>query len=108
MQKVYRLVIGISPVSKTDSTHYVAVVISILFVSIVNGNKSAVNGVHGWVNLGEEGTACPLKVLFMDGRIAASMAGQLLPRIRGSDGSWGWYLIDNFRILVTALIQVLF
>ena len=69
--------------------------------------ETALNGVHGWVNAADAGTTtvCPLKVLFLDGRVAISMGGQLLPQLDTDAGSWRQPLMA-VRSILTAVIQV--
>ena len=54
------------------------------------GVETALNGVHGWVNAGDQPPpgVRPLKILFLDGRVAVSMGDQLLPRLEAREGSW--------------------
>ncbi len=69
------------------------------------------NGVHGWVNVEIEecsiNSADTLKLVFLDGRVAASMASQLLPKI-GDDKRGFWKVLVAFRKGLTFLLEVRF
>jgi len=67
---------------------------------------SALNGVHGWANVGSGNGPPPLKLAFLDGRVTASMAGQLLPRVRLDPRPWWWGSAEAARSAVTALLEV--
>ena len=60
---------------------------------------------------------CPLKILFLDGRVATSMSSQLLPRIekggehRKDEGWYNWHTrkwqcIVALRSMATSVIEV--
>lgn len=75
-----------------------------------------VNGVHGWMSVDDQGMVRPqgrnargrpLKLLFLDGRVAAAMADELLPRIHRDHPTTLTLFLDVLKSLIISLIKVI-
>lgn len=58
------------------------------------------------MNVGPAGRPQPLKLCFLDGRVATSMAGQLLPTVRPDPPPWWWGCVSGARPSITMVLQV--